>query len=140
MHIKLMRNYKMLMTDPSELSRTLKSIKPTHVAVAYLGSAWKEYLSDMDALEEIIVSPTIGSNPWALEELLVKAVQHDFKVYFSEKLHAKLFIGKMSCLLGSPNLSHNGFGGGLNEVAVYLEGGQNLSNAQIFLKRLDQRL
>lgn len=129
MRLKLMRNCQMLMTDPSELSRTLKSIKPTHVAVAYLGSAWQEYLTDLDALEEIVVSPTIGSYPWALSDLLDKAAEHEFSVHFSESLHAKLFIGKSACMIGSPNLSNNGFGGGLDEAAAFLEGSQNVKNA-----------
>lgn len=126
----------MLMTDPSELSRTLKCIKPTHVAVAYLGNAWQKYLTDLDTLEEIIVSPTIGSYPGALEVLLDKAERHGFKVFFSEKLHAKLFIGKNSCLIGSSNLSHNGFGGGLNEAAVHLTGEQYIQQAEVIFKSL----
>ena len=119
----------MLMTDPNELSSTLRSIKPSHVAVAYLGSTWHEHLTDLDALEEIVVSPTIGSYPWALSDLMDKADEHNFKVLFSENLHAKLFIGKSACMIGSPNLSNNGFGGGLDEAAAFLEGAQNVQNA-----------
>lgn len=129
MHLKLMRNCQMLMTDPSELSRALKNIKPTHVAVAYLGSAWQSYLTDLSTLKEIVVSPTIGSYPWALSDLLDKAAEHKFRVLFSENLHAKLFIGKSACMIGSPNLSDNGFGGGLDEAAAFLEGSQNIKNA-----------
>lgn len=120
----------MLMAAPNELQGKLDELSPTHVAVAYLGQDWKKYLTNLESLEEIIVSPTIGSYPGALDELLAKSTEHDYKVYFSEKLHAKLYIGESACLMGSPNLSHNGFGGGLNEAAIYLEDVQYVHNAK----------
>lgn len=126
----------MLITSPEELQTKLVEISPTHIAVAYLGSAWQKYLTDLSALEEIVVSPSIGSYPWALSDLLDKAAEHKFRVLFSENLHAKLFIGKSACMIGSPNLSNNGFGGGLDEAAVFLEGPQNVQNAVRIFKGL----
>lgn len=126
----------MLMTSPEKLQAALLELQPTHIAVAYLGSAWREYLPDLSSLEEIVVSPTIGSNPNALKELLGEADRHGFKVLLSENLHAKLFIGQSACLIGSPNLSQNGFGGGLNEAAVVLEGDHQVQNAMLIFDRL----
>ena len=108
----------MLITNPEKLQEVLRNIRPTHVAVAYLGADWRQYLVDIDKLEEIIVSPTLGSNPNALEELLDLARDQDFCVYFLTKLHAKFYIGGEACLVGSANLSVNGFGGGLEEMAI----------------------
>lgn len=108
----------MLITTPEKLQDALKVIHPTHVAVAYLGANWKEYLDDVEQLKEIIISPTLGSNPDALEELLDLTWNQELSVYFLTNLHAKIYIGRESCLIGSANLSYNGFGGGLEEAAI----------------------
>ena len=128
----------MIITDSDKLRAKLTDVAPTHVAVAYLGSGWQNYLTDLDTLEEIVVSPTIGSYPGALTELLDEAKQHNFRVYFRETLHAKLFIGDDACLIGSANLSRNGFDGGLNEAAVYLTDHASIGQAQGVFETLKQ--
>lgn len=110
----------MIMTRPEDLRNTLKELAPTHLAVAYFGRDWQTYLTNLHILKEIVVSPTIGSFPGALSELLDMADKYGFAVYFKPVLHAKIFIGDGGCLIGSSNLSGNGFGGGLQEAAVYL--------------------
>lgn len=122
-------NATMVMTDYHELCSTLEKIVPTHVAVAYLGHGWDEYLN-VKALEEIVVSPTLGSYPYALRDLLKAADQHDFVVYFQRDLHAKLFIGNEACLIGSSNLSRNGFSGGLREAGVHLQDADAVQQAR----------
>lgn len=128
----------MIMTDSDKLRSKLTDVAPTHVAVAYLGSGWQKYLTDLDTLEEIVVSPTIGSYPGALTELLDKARKHNFQVYFRKTLHAKLFIGDDACLIGSANLSRNGFDGGLNEAAVYLTDAKSIDQAHNVFETLKQ--
>lgn len=125
----------MVMTDHRELCSTLAKITPTHVAVAYLGYGWDEYL-DVPALAEIVVSPTLGSFPYALDDLLDAAEQHGFAVYFQPDLHAKLFIGGDACLIGSANLSRNGFAGGLREAGVYLAGTDSVKQARAVFESL----
>lgn len=128
----------MIMTDSDKLRSTLTEVAPTHIAVAYLGSGWQKYLTNLDTLEEIVVSPTIGSYPGALSELLDEAQQHGFRVYFRKTLHAKLFIGDDACLIGSANLSRNGFDGGLNEAAVYLTDLKSIDQAHDVFETLKQ--
>ncbi|WP_322529101.1 phospholipase D family protein [Salinicola sp. LHM] len=125
----------MLMTEPAQLRATLADIRPTHVAVAYLGYGWSDYL-DVTALEEIVVSPTLGSFPYALDDLLDAADRHGIAVYFQPDLHAKLFIGNDSCLIGSANLSRNGFSGGLREAGVHLQDPDSVQQAQAVFETL----
>ena len=128
----------MVITASDQLRSKLTDVAPTHVAVAYLGSGWQSYLTDLDTLEEIVVSPTIGSYPGALTELLDEAKQRGFRVYFRKTLHAKLFIGDDACLIGSANLSRNGFDGGLNEAAVYLTDAKSIDQAHNVFETLKQ--
>ena len=128
----------MLITDPESLRTAILDIRPSHVAVAYLGAGWKEYL-DLDSLTEIIVSPTLGSNPDALHELLDMTWQREISVYFLENLHAKLYIGNDAFLVGSPNLTDNGFGGGLEEAAFLLRDEAVRKQALIEFARLRDR-
>ncbi|MCX7109838.1 MAG: phospholipase D family protein [Proteobacteria bacterium] len=93
-------------SDAKQLREALKEIKPTRIAVAYVGAGWEKYIS-LKHLKEIIVSPTLGSNPFAIEEIMRKKGEEN--VHFLDRLHTKLYLGENSALLGSPNLSDNGF-------------------------------
>ena len=44
----------------------LKVIKPTKIAVAFVGTGWKKYVSPKN-IKEIVLSPTFGS-PKAIED------------------------------------------------------------------------
>ena len=93
-------------SNAEQLRNALNEIKPTKIAVAYVGAGWEESIS-LKHLKEIIVSPTLGSNPFAIEEIMrTKGAEN---VHFLDNLHSKLYLGKQSALLGSPNLSDNGF-------------------------------
>ena len=62
---------------------------PTHIAVAYVGRDWDQ-LIDCSQLKEIIVSPTLGTNPRAVDELVEKfGWEH---VHFLDELHAKIYL------------------------------------------------
>lgn len=94
-----------------ELKAALNKVNPSKIAVAFIGIGWKEFLLPNN-LKEIILSPTLGSNPYAIQQL-IDQLGID-KVHFLEKLHAKIYIGADSALLGSCNLSSNGFADGGN--------------------------
>ena len=100
-----------------EIAPCLTEVSPHHIAVAYIGCDWEEFIKH-EGLEEIILSPTIGSNPDAIEQIAEK-ISWD-RVLFLDNLHAKIYIGKDSAIIGSSNLSRNGLGvsEGLEECAV----------------------
>jgi len=105
-----------IISDSSELTANIRSISPSKIAVAYVGKDWAEFI-DKNILKEIVVSPTIGSNPRAIAEL-VKQLGWD-KVHFLDNLHAKIYVGPNSAAIGSANLSRNALGiGGLLEASV----------------------
>ncbi len=89
-----------------ELRAALNEVNPSKIAVAFIGIRWKDFLLP-DSLKEIILSPTLGSNPYAIQQVIAQLGIDN--VYFLDDLHAKIYIGANSALLGSCNLSSNGF-------------------------------
>ena len=105
-------------SNAEQLSNALNEIQPTKIAVAYVGAGWEKYIS-LKHLNEIILSPTLGSNPFAIEAIMKKKGAEN--VHFLDNLHSKLYLGKQSALLGSPNLSDNSFADlGRFEVGVVM--------------------
>jgi hypothetical protein len=103
------------------IRKSLSDVAPTKIAVAYIGADWKEFI-DPDILGEIIVSPTLGSNPGAIREIVVKLGWDN--VHFLTRLHSKIYIGETKAVLGSFNLSNNGLGaktGDLEEAGVIFD-------------------
>lgn len=100
----------------NKIKSTLKKVAPNKIAVAYVGIDWKEYVNfSKDDL--IIVSPTLGSNPNAIIEI-VELIGWG-NVHFLNNLHAKIYIGKNSAFISSSNLSKNGIDSkGLIEIGV----------------------
>lgn len=96
----------------------VKSIRPERIAVAFLGKDWQDYV-DPRFLQQVIVSPQLGSNPFAIEKLADDIGWEN--LYLLEHLHSKLYIGKGQAFLGSSNLSAKGFGvNGNYELGVRL--------------------
>jgi len=89
-----------------ELRTALNEVNPSKIAVAFIGIRWKDFLLP-DSLKEIILSPTLGSNPYAIQQV-IDQIGID-NVHFLDDLHTKIYIGANSALLGSCNLSRNGF-------------------------------
>jgi hypothetical protein len=101
----------------SAIKKALRDVAPQRIAVAYAGKDWAEYIT-RGALEEIIISPTIGSNPFAISALVTQlGWEH---VHFLDNLHAKLYLGKENAALGSFNLTANGLSAEGLEEAGYL--------------------
>jgi len=111
-------------TDSKQLRKAIKEIAPSKIAVAFVGSGWKRYVSPAH-LEEIVLSPTVGSNPKAIEEIMDLIGAKN--VYFLDNLHSKIYLSRASVLLGSANLSVNGFADAHNlESGVVLNDALNI--------------
>ena len=107
-----------LLTTAKATRAAIRKIMPRRIAVAYVGAQWRDYVVPK-GVEEIIVSPTLGSNPYAIRDLM-RALGDD-KVHFLDALHAKIYVGAKAAVVGSCNLSQNGMGdGGREEVAIEL--------------------
>ena len=104
------------LTKSNEFVEELREISPEKIAVAYIGIDWKEFIS-VDSLKEIIVYPTLGTNPVAIMEIVGKIGWEN--VHFLDNLHSKIYIGDSSMLAGSANLSRNALANtGLYEACV----------------------
>ena len=109
----------MHLIDNESVERVIREISPTHIAVAYIGLDWHTFINAR-SLQKIILSPTLGSNPKAIQALK-QEITWD-KIFFLDDLHAKIYIGQDSAAIGSFNLSHNGFNvNGLREYGVRVE-------------------
>ncbi len=96
-----------IITKSKKMRQALKKLNPNRIAVAYLGKSWLEYI-DTKHLEEITVSPTLGSNPDAIFEAAQQIGWNN--VHFLDELHSKVYLSQESALVGSANLSLNAFG------------------------------
>lgn len=90
------------------IAEQIKLINPTKIAVAYIGLDWKNYINPKN-IEYIILSPTIGSNPYAIDQL-INSIGWS-KIYFNTSLHAKIYRAKNAAIIGSANLTKNGLSG-----------------------------
>lgn len=108
----------MIITNAEKRRELLKQeVNPTRIAVAYVGKNWQSYI-DEQCLKEIILRPSIGTNPNAVEEI-IKIIGID-NVHFLDSLHSKIYLGNLAAILGSCNLSNNGFGKEGNEEAAVI--------------------
>jgi hypothetical protein len=97
-----------LLTEDN-INHALTGCNPSKIAVAYIGADWEKFLPNENKLTAIIVSPTIGSNPRAIQGVVQKIGWEN--VYFLKELHAKIYIGDRSAVVGSANLTKNGLSG-----------------------------
>lgn len=114
-----------------DIAKEVKGINPQFIAVGYIGKDWHRYI-DIDFVKEIIVSPTIGSNPLAIKEIINEIGFEN--VYFLDNLHAKLYIGADRYAFGSFNLSVSAFEAerGLTEFGCITN--QNLEQVKAFFE------
>lgn len=92
----------------SKIRSAVQTLKTSRIAVAYVGKDWRGYI-DLPALDELIVSPQLGSNPEAILEIAEEIGWGN--VYLLEPLHAKFYLGSNQAIVGSFNLSRNGLSG-----------------------------
>ncbi|RYE42509.1 MAG: hypothetical protein EOP24_32545 [Hyphomicrobiales bacterium] len=115
-----------------EIAEELLKISPTRIAVAFLGADWDKYIVEPEKIEQIVISPTLGSNPKAILHLSEK-IGWD-KIFFLDELHAKVYLGPNSGMVGSSNPTANGLcGEALREFAVVLESSDELNSIGEFL-------
>ena len=93
----------------SAIAKAINHCAPNRVAVAYLGIDWRRFIKNPQGLEAIVISPTLGTNPNAVDDL-VKELEWK-RVFFLDELHAKIYLGKNSAVIGSANLTFNGLSG-----------------------------
>ena len=91
-------------SKPSEIRGAIRRIKPSHIAVAFIGKSWHVYINHT-YLQEIIVSTMPGSNPRAIEDMM-GTLGHE-NVHFLDNLHSKVYLGECAAFIGSANLSNN---------------------------------
>lgn len=92
-----------------EIGSAIQRCNPLKIAVAYLGEDWRSFIPDVQHLEEVIVSPTLGTNPRAVMDLAQRIGWEN--VHFLDELHAKFYLGSSTAIVGSANLTHNGLSG-----------------------------
>jgi len=127
---------KILVED--EIQKAISRCKPSKIAVAYIGADWNTFIPDADRLSAIIVSPTFGSNPRAIMDV-AKQIGWE-KVHFLDELHAKIYIGNSSAVIGSANLTNNGLSGeGLVELCVEVGATETLKKLDATFETLRQR-
>lgn len=103
----------------SDIQHGLRDIAPTQIAVAYVGIDWKNYVVP-GKLQDIVLSPTIGTNPNAIVEI-AETIGWEH-VHFLDNLHAKVYLGESGAAVGSFNLTANGLSAkGLQEAGFIVE-------------------
>ena len=124
-----------VLTD-AQIRGAVARCNPLRVAVAYVGAGWKTLLpDDAGRLEEVIVRPTLGSNPGAIREIADKVKWEN--LHLLDELHAKVYIGETSAVLGSANLTQNGLGDhGLREVSVEVSSTKSLARLNQFFDEM----
>lgn len=119
----------------NEIQQAIVRCNPLKIAVAFIGIDWPTFIPAVNDLEAVIVSPTLGSNPRAISDL-AKQIKWE-KLFFLDELHAKMYVGKNSSIIGSANLTHNGLSGrGLIELCVEINDGENLAKVNQFFDDL----
>lgn len=116
----------------SEIQRALREVVPTRIAVAYVGIDWATYI-EANLLKEIVLSPTLGSNPSAIMEIADQLGWEN--VHFLDNLHAKIYLGEAKAAVGSFNLTANGLSAeGLEEAGIVVQESRALARLHALLE------
>lgn len=122
----------------TEIQQAVHSCNVYRVAVAFIGRDWNAFISDVQDLQEVIISPTLGSNPDAITDIVRQLGWN--KIYFLDELHAKIYIGSEAAIIGSANLTRNGLSGeGLVELCVEVNREENLNELSRFFEKLKEQ-
>jgi hypothetical protein len=121
----------------TKIHQAILEVRPSQIAVAYVGADWRTYLGE-SVPNEVIISPTFGSFPRAINEI---AEELGWKnVHLLRELHAKIYLGETSAVVGSSNLTKNGLSGTiLEEVGVLLDDDQPLQDLRDIYASLRER-
>ena len=116
-----------LLLSSEAIKKKIEKLNPKKIAVAYIGSGWQNYVNK-EVLEEVIVSPTLGSNPNAINELFENYGYENIHLFTN--LHSKIYLSDDAFIIGSCNLSNNALfsdDSGLFETAIYDDDKDKLS-------------
>lgn len=94
-----------VIADRSTMRHELRAVRPTHIAVAYVGKDWRELLGKNHQLRQIVVAPVPGTSPKAIRQIAREIGWEN--VHFFDQLHAKVYLGPTHAMVGSANLSSN---------------------------------
>ena len=113
------------------IKSALREVSPISIAVAYVGIDWSKYI-DTSMLKEIVLSPTIGSNPVAIAQLVARLGWEN--IYFLDNLHSKVYLGATQAAVGSFNLTANGLSAeGLKEAGYIISEPEAIAKLQALL-------
>lgn len=122
----------MQLVHGSEIQRALREVLPTRIAVAYVGIDWATYI-EAKLLKEIVLSPTLGTNPSAIMEIADQLGWEN--VHFLDNLHAKIYLGESKAAVGSFNLTANGLSAeGLEEAGFVVQDSRALAGLDALLE------
>jgi len=125
----------MKLITKQEIGFSLMNLKPTKIASAYIGSDWPNFIHNPEDIEEIIISPTFGSNPKAIIEM-AKTIGWD-KLHLLDNLHAKFYLTNSSAIIGSANLTNNGLSGNvLYEACIETSDKKTIESLNTYFKDL----
>lgn len=116
----------------SEIGEVIKEMNIEKIAVAYIGKDYSEYIGKNanKSLKKMIVSATIGSNPYAIKELMdYEENCGDFEISFLNNLHAKIYWSKEKAIITSANLTRNGLSGeddSLREIGYIIDDSEEI--------------
>ena len=123
--------------ETKTIHKAISKCKPIYIAVAFIGIDWTEYI-DYSLIKLIIVSPTVGSNPNAIESLARRIGWE--KIYFLDNLHAKIYLGRDSAVVGSANLTRNGLSvNGLEESAIAIDDSTTIQKIGSYIDQLKSK-
>lgn len=126
-----------LVTEKS-IAEAIRTIAPVRIAVAFLGSDWRKYIPEPQKIEQIVISPTLGSNPKAILDLSEEIGWE--RIFLLDELHAKVYLGRESALLGSANLTANGLcGDALVELGTVVKSEEDLRTINTFIDDVVRR-
>ncbi len=122
----------------NDIAAAIHECNPKYIAVAYIGKDWRKFIPEPKKLKCIVISPTLGTNPNAVSDL-VNEIGWD-KVEFLDELHAKVYIGAKSVVSGSANLTHNGLSGyGLYELCSVTKNTEHLETYRTYFNDLKSK-
>ena len=116
----------------ASIKGALREVSPVSIAVAYVGIDWSSYI-ETTTLRDIVLSPTIGTNPRAIAQLADRLGWDN--VHFLDNLHAKIYLGAQSAAVGSFNLTANGLSAeGLEEAGFVISDRGTLAELRTLLE------
>ena len=87
-----------------------------YVIVGFIGSRPLQWIARPEGVQVFCWPLAGGTNPDGIDSL----IEAKSKVWFVEKLHAKVYHSNRGTVVGSANLSSNALDGALTETAVSL--------------------